>query len=267
MEPSAAVAVIETDLRVLTRVVLQEVDGPQWMEKDLDAGTLESLEARREEERKRRAPSGVPADLLGYTHLYELRTLIEKHWTAFAVALGQKREFAVLMDKVEDYRNAPAHSRELLPHERALLEGIAGEVRSKVTAFRSQRGPDASYYPVMESIHDSFGNEADLSSRNLGSVAVHTGLRLRPGDVVRFEARGWDPQGRELTWEYGPIFAGQGGAVTGTEVAFDWVVREEDVSVGWFLEIQVTSSGRYHRHRSYDDRVTFHYAVDPPDLS
>jgi Swt1-like HEPN len=184
MEPSAAIAVIETDLRHLVRVVLEKAHGSDWLAKNLDAATIHRLQERLEEERKRRAPAKVSSDLMAYTHLYELRTVIEKNWQEFSPALGEKKEFVVLMDKVEDFRNAPAHSRELLPHERSLLDGIAGTVRTQVAMYVSSQDPDKRHYPVIESIRDSFGNEptpesmkfnplldrADAPSRSCGGV-------------------------------------------------------------------------------------------------
>lgn len=266
MESSAAIAIIETDLRHLVEAILSETDGPEWHDKAMTPEVLAKLKERQEEEAKRRAPAKVPSALMHYTHLYELRKIIEKRWDLFKVALGEKREFAVLMDKVEDFRNAPAHSRELLPHERSLLEGIAGEVRTKVTVYLSQRSPDAKYYPVIESARDSFGNTTDkLNPRYPGGAVVTTGLRLQVGQEVTFECRGWDPQGRDLTWWYGVTFARTGRSTKGTAVSFTYIPSTEDVGLGRGLEIELMSGGPYHRFGTYDHRVTFLYDVDPPE--
>lgn len=263
VEPSAAISVIETDLRRLVRVVLQSSIGENWASKVFDGQVSEKLRERLEEEKKRRDPATVPTDLTAYTYLYELRNVIEKRWDFFSKALGAKREFSVLMDIVEDFRNGPAHSRELLPYERALLEGIAGKVRTQITRYVSSTSPDAKHYPVIEWIRDSFGNE--LSSPGAGSSNyVQTGLRLQVGDTVAFVARGWDPQGRELTWRWGRTFASLGPKVGGTEVAFTWKVTKEDVGERFFIEIDLIGAGPYHRQGGYDDRVAFHYAVEPP---
>ncbi len=265
MEPSAAIAVIETDLRRLVGLVLKKSLGREWLTEVLDNDTRLRLEARLLEEGKRRAPAVVPSDLLAYTHLYELRGVIEKRWEDFKPALGEKREFSVMMDKVEDFRNAPAHSRELLPYERALLDGIAGSVRTQVTRFVSQQAPDGQHYPVLEWIRDSFGNEiGDVGLPPGDAAVIDSGVRLQVGEVVRFEARAWDPQGRELTWQLAPIFAKEGPTLVGNEVAFEWAPTEENVQSHTFLEIELCSSGKYHRHGSYDQRVSWGCSVDPP---
>lgn len=251
MEPSAAIAIIETDLRELARSVLSEALGANWLEAVLDRNAISELEARREEERKRREPVAVDEDLLAYTYAYELQTLIEKRWDPFAPALGAKREFSVLMDMVNDYRNAPAHSRELLPHERSLLEGIAGEIRTRVTAYRSSRGPDASFYPIIESIRDSFGHTPEsLDPDNL--AYVDTGRRLHVGDTVTFECRGWDPQGRDLLWGLRVALLKHGPSASGTEAVLEWVVSEAEVGVNCQADIFMSHAGKYHRHTYAD---------------
>lgn len=265
MEPSAAIAVIETDLRRLVETVLSKRDGQQWIDRALQPDAIERLQGRLNEEEKRRAPATIPGSLVAYTHLFELRKIIEKNWQDFAAALGEKRDFVVLMDRVEDFRNAPAHSRELLPYEVSLLAGIAGTVRTQVTRFLSTTSRDGRHYPVIESIRDSFGTvPPQLSNTQMSSV--NTGLVLQVGDKIEFDCRAWDPQGRELTWQWGQTFAVQGSVTTGNEVILPWLVTEAHVGAHLNIEIQVRSSGPFHRHTGYDHRVTFIYEVDPPGL-
>lgn len=265
MEPSAAIAVIETDLRHLVRAVLEKAHGPDWLAKSLDAVKVDELQARLAEERKRRAPARVSSDPLAYTHLYELRKVIEKNWQEFSPALGEKKEFVVLMDKAEDFRNPPAHSRELLPHERSLLEGIAGTVRTQVTMYVSSQDPDKRHYPIIESIRDSFGNEPTSEMLNFNPL-VDTGLTLQVGAVVEFDARGWDPQGRDLTWRWDVTSTtSDSPIVSGNDVHFTWSPTEDNVGAVCFLRVEMLSSGRYHRGAGdVDHYVTFRYSVEPP---
>ena len=268
MEATVAIAIIETDLRRLANAVLSQTDGADWKVNCFDKETIEKLELRRGEERKRRAPALVSEDLLAYTHLYELRTLIEKSWSKFKMALGdslgEKKEFAVLMDKVEDFRNAPAHSRELLPFERAMLEGISGEIRTKVTLYLSEQSADSMHYPIIEYIRDSFGN----TPRNLdpSPLASHdTEMHLEVGQHVDFECRAWDPQGRELTWVWGVgMSVERGGRATGTSATFSWAPTEEDVGRYCALFIQIASTGPFHRFRNHDQTIAFVYTINPP---
>jgi hypothetical protein len=265
MEATASIAVIEVDLRRLVAAVFRLADGTDWQRIRLDAELTAKLKVRFEEESKRRTPVRVTEDLLAYMHLFELRTLIEKNWQVFSSALGEKREFTVLMDKVEDFRNAPAHSRELLPHEKTLLEGISGEIRTKVTLHLSQQSIDSMHYPIIESIRDSFGN---VPSHLDGGIfdQVDTDVHLQVGQLVSFEGRAWDPQGRELIWHWGVTIADAESSAIGNDVTIGWTPLEKDVRRSCHFVIEMKSTGPYHRSRSYDHRVTFGYTVDPPAL-
>jgi hypothetical protein len=261
MEPSEAIAVIETNLRALVHLVMTDEYGANWAGSQLDDATRASLESRMREEAKRRAPAVVTSDLQNYTHLYELRKIITKHWELYKPALGEKRAFDVLMGFVEDYRNAPAHSRTLLQYERAHLEGIAGIIRTQVTKHRSLRGPDMEYYPVFESITDSFGNTWTSD----GKEPVWTGVTLDVGDVVTFDIRAWDPQGRDL---FVRVIFGVGGIRSLPFAPLDgpivWQVTGEEVAHQLRVGIYMKSSSAYHREGSFDHAISFYYSVRPP---
>jgi hypothetical protein len=256
MEPNEGIKLLEVLLRDLIRTVL----GDDWMSK----ATLNQskLEARRTEEMRRRDGAVVDRNLLAYTYVYELRSIIEKNWEAFQPALFEKKRFEVYLGRVEDFRNAPAHSRTLLPFERDLLSGIVGEFRNVVTIYRSERGPDAKYYPSIESVVDSFGVEYK-SADSLGHSGIP--MRLRVGDQVTFGCRGWDAQGRALSWRLETVLDRDLDLGTGSDVTLKYTVSEADVRERVHLRVSMTSNGKFHRHGSYDDSLSVYYSVDPPD--
>jgi hypothetical protein len=183
----------------------------------------------------------------------------------FHPALGSKRDFEVLLDQVERYRNASAHSRELLPYEKAFLEGLAGIIRTRVTMHRSTVDETSKYYPMIEHAADSFGNVAVDLDPNGTLASVDTRLVLQVGDTVTFSARGWDAQGRELTWLLRRGLAGrQIDEQTGNEVTLTWLVDEDDVAANVSVIINLRSNGRFHRYSHIDQDTTFRYRVDPP---
>ncbi|MBV9870949.1 MAG: hypothetical protein JO214_10045 [Frankiaceae bacterium] len=260
VDPGDAINALEVTLRQLVRLVI----GDNWRA-DVDVARLEE---RQTEERKRRDGSIVERDLLAFTHVHELRHVIEKHWPDFKPALHDRKRFDVYMDRVEDFRNAPMHSRTLLPFEVALLTGIVGEIRNEVTLYYSGRGPDMKHYPTVESIVDSFGNTAAIKSDAGGDGMTPTGLRLHVGQVVTFVGSGWDPHNRPLTWELLITnVAGDASLDTkvGSEVALTWRVEPSHVSESARVVIKVMSNGPYHRRGTYDFFHHFDYAVDPPD--
>ena len=256
MEPSQAVNVVESVLREAIRGVL----GDAWG--DVPGVDLPTLEKRRVEEGKRRNGAVVDEDLLAYTHLRDLQKIVLRRWDQFKPIFKDQSRFKVYMGRLEDFRNAPMHSRTLLPFERELLSGIAGEFRNVLTLWRSERAPDMSWYPRIESVTDSLGNSLALSG-----VVVVVPARLQVGDLLTFRCIGWDPQDRELTWTLNAQ-AAQGPELdrqTGGEATLTWSVQEQHVAESSIIVIQMMSTGRYHRHQTgVDASVTAFYAVEPP---
>ena len=266
MEPSESIRIVEVDLRDLIESVLRGKHGDDWLEKaGLDEERVRGLTERREEERKSRSPAGVDERLIAYSHLYELRSVIHKNWDLFKPIFGEKKLFDVYLDRLEDFRNAPAHSRDLLPYERDLLAGIAGEIRNRVTTFRSTLDPDQQYYPRIELVTDSFGNRVESPDVTRPWVEVQTGLSRPPGQEIQFRGRGWDPQGRTLTWGLGNVDIVVFASAEGTEALLDYTVTEEEVREAMILSVSMASDGKYHRWSRWDQRVFFGYKVLPPE--
>jgi hypothetical protein len=254
MEPAEAINVVESVLRQAITQVL----GIAWSA----SFALEELECRRTEEAKSRNGAVVEEDLLAYMHLYELRKIIVKAWASFKPIFNDQKRFNVYMDRLEDFRNAPMHSRTLLPFERDLLAGIAGELRNSLTLWRSQKAPDMTWYPVVESITDSLGN--DLSSAT-GNVVVPA--RLQVGDELTFRCVGSDPQNRVLTWTLSQFALGgpELDRATGAEATLTWRVTEVHVAETCIVVIRMQSDGKYHRFTwGGDFSLSAFYTVDPP---
>jgi len=256
---------IETDLRLVVRDNRPSTDEEQWLRSVLGSDVTQTIIERRADETGRRKPARVPSSLLDYTTLLQLRSCLNAiDWARLAPSLGKKHEFDVLLDQVERYRNTVAHNRELLQHEAALLEGVAGIIRTRITIGRSTMDIDSKHYPVIEYLRDSFGNEATNLDPSSAWTSTHTGLSLQVGDVVTFTCRGWDAQGRELTWTVGRAIGPTQAKATGSEATLEWVVREEDVGARTDVMIRLNSSGKYHRHAGHDQSVMFTYTVPPP---
>jgi hypothetical protein len=253
MEPYEAINSLEAALRGLIQDVLKD----QW--KENSGLEIETLEQRRTEEAARRKGAAVEQNLLAYTHIYELRKIIEKNWVAFKPALIEKKRFDIYMDRIEDFRNAPMHSRELLPFEKDLLSGIVGEIRNLATLYRSQQAPDRKHYPIAESIVDSFGNEAEIDD-----MATRTNIRLKVGERVEFSCRGWDAQGRTLKWTVLDQNMHPLDRAEGNTVILTWTVTADQVQESCLIHIQMESSGKYHRAGIWDLDHIMIYSVDPP---
>jgi hypothetical protein len=257
MEPGEAVNTVESVLRAAIREVLEDA----W--RDVPGVDVPNLEKRRVEEGKRRNGAVVDEDLLTYTDLWDLQNIVVRQWEQFKPLFKDQSRFKVYMGRLEDFRNVPIHSRTLLPFERDLLSGIAGEFRNGLTLWRSERAPDMSWYPRIESVTDSLGNSLSLVE---GLVAV-VPVRLQVGELLTFRCIGWDPQDRELTWTLNAQ-AAQGPEVdrqAGGEVTLTWKVQKQHVAEHSIVVIQMMSTGRYHRQMTgVDASVTAFYTVEPP---
>ena len=74
------------------------------------------------------------------------------NWSDFAPAFGKQKYPKLYVERLNNLRNAPMHSRVLLPFERDLLSGMVGELLNMMAIYRSEKGPDMELYPVIDSV-------------------------------------------------------------------------------------------------------------------
>lgn len=269
MRASESIGSAEVDLRGLIRDVLSVSLDSDWLASaGLNQRSIDQALERIDAERKRRPGTRTSEEIVDFLQFYELKTIITQHWELFAPILGPKlREFQTYFDRLNDLRDADAHNRELLPFERDLLSGIAGEIRNRITIFRSEMGPKREHYPRIESVSDSFGTRYAFASGQWQGP-VYSELELTVGTTLEFACAGWDPQGRELTWALRTMNAGnhtiEQDQASGTDVRLKSSISAQDVGEHFRANIYITSSGEYHRHGGYDDWTTFVYDVTPP---
>lgn len=191
MAPSDAISAVETVLRDLIEQVLSDEFGEEWIEQCGTPAKIEKWRERQVEETKTRDGTTTEERLLSYSDFTDLARVIKKHWELFKPCLGDRKTFDVYMDRLEEFRNPKMHSRALVPFEGALVEGMTGEIRNKVTIFRSGLDPEDRHFPRIEYVRDSFGH-APTGGSPMDTLL--TGLTLYPGDEVSVECSGWDPQ-------------------------------------------------------------------------
>lgn len=203
----------------------------------------------------------MPTHPLAYAEFWQLVAMASAAWDELLVpALGKKSDMLPLLKRADDLRNTVGHSRELLAFEADLLSGIAGDVRNRVAIYLSSTDPLGDIYPRIEAVRDQFGTSWEPGQAR----SVDGAVALRQGDAVRFQCRGTDPQGRQLSWWVGS-WSDRDKAKSGDEVELEvHLTEDEDVSERTFLTINMVSSGKHHRRSSYGDHVTFSYRVDPP---
>lgn len=254
--------------------------GGAWLDRISSQEQRDTWADRAQAERAVRIPKGVaatPGPGLQYSNFFDLLNFAEKDWEPLADALGKKASTMPLLKRFDNLRNTVAHSRPLLPFEADLLSGIAGQIRNQVTLYMSQQDRAGDHYPRIEAISDSLGQRfdgpIDPGYRDYGVVHPNNGpYILHPGEAVQFTCTGTDPQGRELEFELSSRLVGgtkmTARSASGEPVTLTWVVKESDVALVVRTHITLKAVGtNYHRIGKVDQRVTFPYRVDPPDLS
>lgn len=259
MEPYEEITIVENVLRELVEETLEKVHGVDWLNSSgLTKDRVNKFHERRDEEVKRREGVIVEQRLIYYSEFDDLRTIVRKNWALFGPCLGEKKTMEAYLGRLVDFRHPNRHGRELLPFERHLVTGMVGEIRNKVTIYKSQQCNEKEYFPRIEVVRDSFGNVA----RGPAGI-VDTGLILHPGDRVSFECKGWDPSGEALRWFYcvDPGLFKLDIEVDGD--SFSWVVEESQIAELQTVSIFLLGAKSYHRHGWHDDGVQFKYKLRP----
>ncbi|KUI36223.1 hypothetical protein [Mycobacterium sp. GA-2829] len=179
--------------------------------------------------------------------------------------LKDKKRAEVYLNLMLDVRNTVAHARPVVPHERQLLAGIAGQVQNLISVFRSGSETADAYYASINSVRDSFGDEGRRAGVGHGQVRK----RLRIGQKVEFEFSATDPHDREIEWTFrtynkGLSKAGELGVALGHDGTFVWTVREEEVGEQLDVWVHIANESPYQRNGTSDDKVCFGYSVSPP---
>jgi len=248
----------ENALRDFIAVVLHNKLGDQWVENcGVSDERLKQWKERQAVEKKRQKSGIVEGRLLYYADIYDLRTILKKHWSGeFSDALGEWKTMEVWLKELEKLRDPDAHRRELLPHQKHLIAGISGEIRTRLVRYRSKQETSEDYYPRIESVRDSLGNVFSYGE----SGSINTEMRLRVGDVIEYIVTATDPMGESLEYSIW------------SEYPHKWQdsnilnlrLTEKHVGKRVLVLVAVKSQRKYHAKRDFDDVVIFNYEVLPP---
>ena len=260
MDVTQALKDTENSLRDFIAVVFQRKLGEQWIEKcGVTESRIEIWRKRKLTEEKRQFPGSVEERLLYYADFYDIRTILEKHWSGeFSNAFGELRTVRVWLEEMERFRDPDAHRRELLPHHQHLVLGIAGEIRTRLISYRSKMETSEAHYPRMESVRDSIGN-----SIIDGGILQRRTTRLRPGDVLDFVVTASDPLGSDL--EYAITVSGHHhNPPWQRSNQLSLTIAKEHVMNAFSVMLWIRSPREFHACGYYDDSSTFVYEVLPP---
>ena len=198
MEVNQALKDTENSLRDFIASTLKDSQGEDWI---TDCGVsidrIEKWKERKEIEVKRQDTGTVEERLIYYADFYDLRTILKKNWAdEFLKVFGEWKTLEVYLNILGKYRDVEAHRRELLPHQKDLVNGICGEIRNNLIRYRSKKETGEDYFPRIESVRDNFGNTW-VQGESSGVIA---NTILRPGDILDFVVTASDPQGSKLKY-------------------------------------------------------------------
>lgn len=202
-------------------------------------------------EKKKQKHSACDPRLIYYSDFYDLGALINKNWETFKTAFGEKKEIELFLGILENYRNSNSHGRELLTYQKYLAIGLAGEIRNRITKFRSMQDTGESYFPRIDSIHDNYGN-----SWIAGGTTVRNVRTLREGDKLEFVVSATDPQGGILKFRLLNCEWQQDNHL-------QLILDNKHIGKSRNFYITIISDREYHAHEGFDDLAGFRYQILP----
>lgn len=247
----------ESALRDFIERLLVKQYGEQWMKQSgLKREQLERWEENRRESESMESPSLSKESLIQFATIDELYDLLEKNWEGdFQAAFSDLETMKTYLKLIKNFRDPDLHRRELFIYQKHLLLGIAGEIRTRIAAFRSvlELGKDG--FPRIEYIKDNYGNVWTPVKPN----KLKTGLSLRAGDTLEFVVQATDPHDAPIEFRlHGQKW--QNGNIMLLEITEGNIQRELNV------HIMIRSTRKHHAYPlGYDDRVSFQYQVLPKD--
>jgi hypothetical protein len=253
----------ENALRDFISAITPGVLGSDWIDKlGVTPERIQGWLARKEVEEKRQEAGVVEERLLYYADFYDLKTILKKHWSHFSVALGDWKTMEVYLTELERLRDSEAHRRELLPHQKHLILGIGGEIRTRLVRYRSKQETPEDYFPRIESVRDSLGNIWTPGPEGVGR-AIDTKALLRPGDQLDFVVTATDPQGTAMQYAFVPVTVDYDPIVWQESNTITFNVERKHIG-RFMIRVLLRNARDYRAFVDHDDEVAFMYTVLPP---
>jgi len=263
MDVTQALRDAENSLRDFIVLVLSK-GGSDWIARcGVAPERIEKWRERKATEAKRQEAGVVEERLMYYADFYDLKTILKKNWSGeFSAALGDWKTFEVYLGEIEKLRDADAHRREFLPHQKYLILGVSGEIRNRIVRYRSKMETPDDCFPRIESARDSLGN-IWVPDGNTGDLkAVGTKKSLRPGDVLEFVVTAIDPEDLPLQYAL-TAMPGNTKPAWQSNPNLRLVLEEAHISKTFCVEVSIISPRPYHARTINDDSVNFLYSVLP----
>lgn len=262
MDVTQALRDAENALRDFISAELMTLHGFEWVQHTgISADRIAKWHERKASEQKRQESGVVDERIIYYADFYDLKTILKKNWqSSFSEAFGDWKTIEVYLTELERLRDPDAHRRELLPHQKHLILGISGEIRTRIVRFRSKHETNLDCFPRIESARDSLGNIWVPGVAGSDFKTIFTNLVLHPGDALNFVVSARDPD--ELPLEFG-LRIGDERIAWQSDDTFSVTISEDHISANTEFKLFIKSNRSYHASAICDDSVCFIYKILP----
>jgi hypothetical protein len=255
MEISKSIKDAENALRDFLQLCLERNFGEAYTTKlGLPSAKIDVWLERKAQAEISHTPSTHEERLIYYAPFEDLYQLISENWIGdFQATFSDRERLMVFLKIIEEYRHPDTFRRELFVHQKHLLLGITGELRSKIAAYRSLMEIGKEGFPRIEYVKDSLGNIwLPGKPRKVKTQAI-----LHTGDRLEFIVQAHDPEAMPVEYKiHGDKWQ------SGNILFFD--VEPKHVKKQAQINITIRSSRKFHAYPlGYDDRVVFEYQVVP----
>jgi len=245
----------ENSLRDFIAITLHKKYDENWMEKaEINPERISAWNQRKLNDNERHHATTTDENLINYADLEELKNVLLLNWEGdFADAFGDFKLIETYINILSRYRNPDIHRRPLLTFQKHLILGISGEIRNKISVFRSLNELSREGFPRIESVRDNLGNiwTPGKPSR------IKSGMNIHVGDALEFIVIASDPKDGDLMYSLDGKSWTTGNVLT--QFIETWHISKNTV-----FKILVRSERKFHAYpMGYDDRITFEYQVLP----
>ena len=245
----------ENSLRDFIAYTLEKEYGEGWINKvEVSPERIAKWEQRKLDDNERHHSTTTDEHLINYADLDDIKHILLVNWDGdFIDALGDYKLIETYLTILNRYRNPDIHRRPLLTFQKHLILGISGEIRNKISVFRSFKELDREGFPRIESIRDNLGNTWVVGKPS----RVRTGMTVHVGDVIEFIVTATDPQDGDLMFSLNGKTWSPGNVLT-------QYIEPKHVTKKSTFSILIRSERKFHAFpMGYDDRIAFEYQVLP----
>lgn len=249
----------ENSLRDFIAYTLVKQHGDNWINKlEISPERIAEWKQRKEEDNLRHHATTIEEHLINYSTIDDLKHILLVNWEGdFIDAFGDYKLIETYLNILNRYRNPDIHRRPLLTFQKHLILGITGEIRNKISVFRSFKELDRVGFPRIESVRDNLGN-IWVPGR---PTRIKSAMNVHVGDVLEFVITAVDPQDGDLLYSLNGKTWTPGNVLT-------QFIEPRHISKKTAFSMIIRSERKFHAFPDgYDDRIAFEYQVFPASKS